>query len=57
MVLPGVMAASAIETWGMKVKHYGWPLVGGIIVIGAIAWAILHYRKVTPSSPPDLPPA
>ena len=46
MVLPGVMAASAIEQWGVKVKHYGWPLVGGIIVIGAIAWLIYHTRKV-----------
>ena len=46
MVLPGVLAASAVEQWGVKVKHYGWPLVGGIVVIGAVAWAIYHWRKV-----------
>ena len=46
MVLPGVLAASAVEQWGVKVKHYGWPMVGGIIVVGAVAWAIYHWRKV-----------
>lgn len=46
MVLPGVMAAAAIEQWGVRVKHYGWPLVGGIIAIGAVAWAIYHWRKL-----------
>ena len=48
MVLPGVLAGSAVEQWGVRVKHYGWPLVGGIIVIGAVAWAIIHWRKVKP---------
>lgn len=46
MVLPGIVAASLIEQWGVKVKHYGWPLVGGIIAIGAVAWAIYHWRKL-----------
>jgi membrane-associated protein len=45
MVLPGVAAGSAVEQWGVKVKHYGWPLVGGIILAGAVAWAIYHWRK------------
>ncbi|MBI3701186.1 MAG: DedA family protein [Afipia sp.] len=48
MVLPGVLAGSAVEQWGVRVKHYGWPLVGGIILIGALAWAIYHWRKVRP---------
>ncbi|MEW6766484.1 MAG: DedA family protein [Pseudomonadota bacterium] len=51
MVLPGVLAGSAVEQWGMRVKHYGWPLVGGIIVIGALAWAIIHWRKMKPAAP------
>lgn len=42
-VLPGVLAGSAAERWGMKIEHYGLPLVGGIIAAGCIGWAI-YYR-------------
>jgi membrane protein DedA with SNARE-associated domain len=45
MVLPGVLAGSAAEQWGAKVEHYALPLVGGIIAVGAIGWAIICWRK------------
>ena len=55
MVLPGVLAASAVEQWGVKVKHYGWPLVGGIIAIGAVVWGIYHWRKVRQVAAANIP--
>lgn len=45
MVLPGLFAGSLAEQWGAKAEHYAWPLAGGIFVIGALAWAIYHWRK------------
>ncbi len=45
MVLPGVLAGSAVEQWGAKVEHYALPLVGGIIAIGSVGWAIICWRK------------
>ncbi|CAN5155165.1 DedA family protein [soil metagenome] len=44
-ILPGVLAGSAAEQWGMKIEHYGVPLVAGIIVIGCAGWAIYHCRE------------
>jgi membrane protein DedA with SNARE-associated domain len=43
-VLSGALAGSAAERWGMKIEHYGWPLVGGIIAIGTIAVGVYHWR-------------
>ncbi len=43
-ILPGVLAGSLAEQWGMKIEHYGLPLAGGIIAIGCIGWAIYHWR-------------
>ncbi len=43
-ILPGVLAGSAAEQWGMKIEHYGTPLVAGIIVIGCAGGAIYHWR-------------
>lgn len=43
-ILPGVLAGSAAEQWGMKIEHYGLPLAGGIIVAGSVGWAIYHWR-------------
>jgi membrane-associated protein len=45
MVLPGVLAGSAAEEWGAKAEHYALPLVGGLILIGAGAWAFQYWRK------------
>ena len=45
MVLPGVLAGSAAEQWGAKAEHYAVPLVGGLILIGAGAWAFRSWRK------------
>lgn len=45
MVLPGILAASALEQWGLKAKHYGWPLVGGLLALGCAAWAFNVWRK------------
>lgn len=45
MVLPGVLAGSAAEQWGAKAEHYALPLVAGLIVIGAGAWAFQYWRK------------
>lgn len=44
-ILPGVLAGSAAEQWGTKAEHYAWPLVGGIVAIGSIGWAIYCWRK------------
>jgi membrane-associated protein len=44
-VLSGALAGSAAERWGMKIEHYGWPLVGCIIAIGTIAVGIYHWRN------------
>lgn len=40
----GALAGSAAEQWGMKIEHYGAPLVGGIIVIGCLAAGVQHWR-------------
>ena len=45
MVLPGIAAGSALERWGLKVKHYGWPLVGGLLILGCAIWAFQALRK------------
>jgi membrane-associated protein len=45
MVLPGVVAGSAFERWGLKVKHYGWPLAGGLLVLGCAVWAFQVWRR------------
>lgn len=44
-ILPGVLAASVIEKWGGRIEHYGLPLAGGIVVIGALGWAIYCWRS------------
>jgi membrane protein DedA with SNARE-associated domain len=44
-VLSGALAGSAAEQWGMKIEHYGVPLVGGIIAIGIIAIVVYHWRS------------
>nr|WP_210312079.1 DedA family protein [Afipia massiliensis] len=44
-VLSGALAGSAAERWGMKIEHYGLPLVGGIIAIGIIAVGVYHWRS------------
>ena len=44
-VLSGALAGSAAEQWGMKIEHYGLPLVGGIIAIGTIALVVYHWRS------------
>lgn len=44
-ILPGVLAGSAAEQWGMKIEHYGMPLVAGILAIGCIGWALYHWRE------------
>jgi len=44
-ILPGVLAGSAAERWGMKIEQYGWPLVGGIVAAGAIVMAIYYWRS------------
>jgi membrane-associated protein len=43
-ILPGVLAGSAAEQWGMRIEHYGLPLVAGIIAIGCVGWAIYRWR-------------
>lgn len=45
MVLPGVVAGSALERWGLKVKHYGWPLVGGLLLLGCAVWVFQVWRR------------
>ncbi len=45
MILPGVLAGSAAERWGMKAEHYALPLVGGIIAVGGLGWALFCWRK------------
>lgn len=44
-ILPGVLAGSAAEQWGMKIEHYGLPLAGGIIVVGCVGWALYRWRE------------
>ncbi len=45
MVLPGLIAGSALEQWGLKVRHYGWPLVGGLLILGCAVWAFTVWRR------------
>jgi membrane-associated protein len=44
-VLPGVLAGSLAEQWGMRIEHYGLPLAGGIIAAGCIGWAVYYWRN------------
>ncbi|EGP09713.1 hypothetical protein CSIRO_0645 [Bradyrhizobiaceae bacterium SG-6C] len=43
-VLSGAFAGSAAERWGMKIEHYGLPLVGGIVAIGCLVAAAQYWR-------------
>ena len=52
-ILPGVLAGSAAERWGMKIDKYGWPLAGGIVVIGIVAVAIYYWRNHRDTTPRD----
>ena len=45
MVLPGMLAGSVAEQWGLEVRHYGWPLVGGLLVLGCAVWAFQILRR------------
>lgn len=45
MILPGVLAGSAVEQWGVKAEHYALPLVGGIIAAGSLGWALFCWHK------------
>lgn len=45
MVLPGLIAGSALEQWGLQVRHYGWPLVGGLLILGCAVWAFTVWRR------------
>lgn len=44
-VLSGALAGSAAEQWGMKIEHYGLPLVGGIIAIGCLVIGLQQWRS------------
>lgn len=44
-VLPGLLAGSAAERWGMKIEHYGLPLAGGIVAVGCLAVAARYWRQ------------
>ena len=44
-ILPGVLAGSAAERWGMTIENYGWPLAGGILSAGLIGVALYHWRN------------
>jgi membrane-associated protein len=44
MILPGVLAGSALERWGLEAKHYGWPLAGGLLIFGCAVWAFQNWR-------------
>ena len=43
-VLPGLLAGSAAEQWGLKIEHYGLPLVGGIVAIGCLIIGVRQWR-------------
>ncbi len=43
-VLPGLLAGSAAEQWGMKIEHYGLPLVGGIVAVGCLVVGAQYWR-------------
>ena len=43
-VLPGLLAGSAAEQWGLKIEHYGWPLAGGIVAIGCLIIGVRQWR-------------
>lgn len=43
-VLPGLLAGSAAEQWGMKIEHYGWPLAGGIVAVGCLVIGVRQWR-------------
>ena len=45
MVLPGMLAGSVAEQWGLEVRHYGWRLVGGLLVLGCAVWAFQIWRR------------
>ena len=42
MILPGVLAGSAAEEWGVKAEHYALPLVGALLLLGGTIW---YWRK------------
>ncbi|EKS33661.1 DedA family protein [Afipia clevelandensis] len=44
-VLSGALAGSAAERWGMKIEHYGVPLVVGIAAVGCLAVAAQYWRQ------------
>lgn len=44
-VLPGLLAGSAAEQWGMKIEHYGLPLAGGIVAVGCLTVAARYWRQ------------
>lgn len=44
-VLPGMLAGSAAERWGLQIEHYGLPLAGGIIVIGCAIVGVQFWRS------------
>ena len=52
-ILPGILAGSAAEQWGMRIEHYGLPLAGGIVVVGCIGWAIYYWRRRSPKITED----
>lgn len=53
-VLSGALAGSAAEKWGIGAKHYGLPLVCGIIAIGALGVGVYHWRnRRAAASPAD----
>ncbi len=55
--LPGMLAGSLLETYGMKLKHYALPLVAGLVAIGLIALAVSYWRNRTASKAADAPSA
>lgn len=52
-ILPGILAGSAAEQWGMRIEHYGLPLAGGIVVVGCIGWAIYYWCRRSPKITED----
>ncbi len=55
-VLSGTLAGSAAERWGMKIEHYGLPLVGGIIAIGCLIVGVQQWRSRRHAAADSKPP-
>lgn len=53
MILPGVLAGSAAEEWGMKAEHYALPLVVGLLLIGGAYWYWNRSRAEARAKPAD----